>query len=86
MGNLEEVTIKHEITACVGADENSSVMLFAYPESGETQIVVRKSYSQRFKLHEYSEAMKLFDEINGAGRVVDLELIADIVTCRVHVD
>lgn len=84
--SLEEITIKHEISSCHGGDEESQIIFFAYPESGETQIVVRKTYSQRFNLQEYSEAMKLFNEINGSGKIVDLELISDIVTHRIRVD
>lgn len=81
-----ETTIKHEIASCTGGDENASVTLFAYTDSGETQIVVRKTYLRRFNLQEYAKAMKLYEELNGAGKIVTLESIADVVTHRKSID
>lgn len=78
--------IKHEISACYSGDGNSSVTLFAYPENGETEIVVMKSYLKRFNLREYTKAMKLFNELNSSGTIVDLQSIADVVTHRKSID
>lgn len=85
MAKEESTTIRHEIASCDGSSGNSAVTLFAYPDSDETEIVVRCSYIERFNLRDYKKAMRLFDELNGSGRVVDLPLLADIVTHRVNV-
>lgn len=78
----ESTTIKHEMAFCLGPEGDCAVTLFIYPDSEETEIVVRKSYLQRFKLREHKKAMKLFEELNGAGKIIDLDLLADIVKHR----
>lgn len=63
--------ITHLIASSTGSDESSKVELVANTKSGETELVIRKTITERYPITEYEKVMSLYENLNrGGGRRV----------------
>jgi len=63
--------IIHPICSSTGSSESSSVYMIADLVSGETQLVIEKTITERYPITDYEKVMKLYKDINdGGGRIL----------------
>ena len=61
--------IIHEIASYIGASESSTVEMIACTKTGETELVIKKTITERYPITEYKSVMRLFENLNrGGGR------------------
>lgn len=67
----KETHIIHDIAETCGAGESSRVYLIVDIRDGESELVIEKTYSERYPVQDYQEVMRLYRNLNrGGGRTV----------------
>jgi hypothetical protein len=61
-----ESIIKEIVSSC-GSSESSRVYLIADIRSGETELVIEKTISERYPITDYEKVMDLHKQITGGG-------------------
>jgi hypothetical protein len=64
---MDKELIVKEIEKQQGADESTSIELWADPSTGETKIVVEKTIREYYKLTDYDKAKELYKGLTRAG-------------------
>ena len=68
---MKQQSIIHKICSSTGSSESSEVYLIADLISGDTQLVIEKTITERYPITDYEKVMKLYEEINaGGGRIL----------------
>jgi hypothetical protein len=64
---MEIEFIRKEIAKCVGSSEQSEVYLEVSTKTGESELVIKKTFSERYPVTKYDEVIKLYNRLNGGG-------------------
>lgn len=68
---MEDTLIIHEICSSIGSSESSRVRLVADTKTGETELVISKTITERYPITDYKKVMQLYEGlIRGGGRRV----------------
>jgi len=68
---MKHELIVHLIASSTGCSESSKVELVADTKTGETELVIRKTITERYPITEYQKVMQLHNDLNrGGGRRV----------------
>lgn len=64
---MKPQSIIHPICSSTGSSESSQVYMIADLVSGDTELVIEKTITERYPITDYDKVMKLYDEINACG-------------------
>lgn len=68
---MKHELIVHLIASSTGSGESSKVELVADTKTGETELVIRKTITERYPITKYQKVMQLHNDLNrGGGRRV----------------
>lgn len=71
---MKQDSIIHKICSSSGSSESSQVYMIADLISGETQLVIEKTITERYPITDYEKVMKLYEQINAGGGRICLSL------------
>jgi hypothetical protein len=71
---MKTQSIIHKTCSSTGSSESSEVYMIADLVSGETQLVIEKTITERYPITDYDKVMKLYEEINAGGGRITLSL------------
>lgn len=61
--------IHNELRCSIGSSESSSVTLVTDLHTGKSELVIRKEYTERYRVKDYDTVMELYEGLNrGGGR------------------
>lgn len=59
------------IASSTGSSESSKVELVADTKTGEAELVIKKTITERYPITEYQKVMQLHNDLNrGGGRII----------------
>lgn len=64
---MKTQSIIHEIESCCGSSECSRVFLHADLISGDTELVIEKTITERYPITDYEKVIDLHKQITGGG-------------------
>lgn len=68
---MEEFIIRKRICSSIGGGEMSEVELVANTKTGETELVISKTITERYPITDYKKVIRLYENLNrGGGRRV----------------
>jgi hypothetical protein len=72
---MEPKLIVNQLCESFGSGESSKVELIADTETGKTELVIRKTITERYPITDYEKVMRLYENLNRCGgrRVWSLE-------------
>lgn len=64
-------TIYNKLKEQIGSDEHTIMEIHTDLKTGESELVVTKSYTERFPVTAYEEVSKLYENLTrGGGRII----------------
>lgn len=68
---MKDTLIIHQIAASIGSTESSELRLIADTATGEVELVISKTITERYPITDYEKVKTLHDNLNrGGGRKV----------------
>ncbi len=64
---MKQQSIIHKICSSTGSSESSEVYMIADLISGETELVIEKTITERYPITDYDKVMELYEKINAGG-------------------
>lgn len=66
---MEKKILVNEICSSTGSGESSKVEMVANTGTGEVELVIRKTITERYPITDYEKVMQLYENLNrGGGR------------------
>lgn len=68
---MKSEIIVHKICSSFGSSESSELKLIANTRTGETELVISKTITERYPITDYDKVMQLHEDLNrGGGRKI----------------
>ena len=67
--NMEHKVLRHQLVSSCGSRESSSVRLDVDTKTGEAELIIEKTFTERYPVTDYEKVMALHERLNrGGGR------------------